>query len=159
VHGVALHESFGSIVAQVAQLSVEGPFMEVCVHRVTCVIDCGLAVNPDQVVAQMQSGIIFGLSAALDGEILLENGRIQQGNFDDYPVLRMNQSPRIDVHIIANGERPGGVGETGTPPIAPAVCNGIHAAIGRRIRRLPIRRALRFHDQTDSRGAQASRTS
>jgi isoquinoline 1-oxidoreductase beta subunit len=139
-HGVALHESFGSIVAQVAEVSVSGS--DVRVHRVTCAIDCGLAVNPDQIVAQMQSAIIFGLSAALRGEITIAAGKAQQSNFNDYPVVRMNEAPAIDVHIIASDEKPGGVGEPGTPPIAPAVCNGIFAATGKRIRRLPISASL-----------------
>ncbi|MEZ5459692.1 MAG: molybdopterin cofactor-binding domain-containing protein [Steroidobacteraceae bacterium] len=140
-HGVALHESFGSIVAQVAEVSVDGG--DVRVHRVTCAVDCGLAINPDQVVAQMQSGIIYGLTAALYGEITLVDGVPQQANFDTYPALRLSESPAIDVHIV-NSEGPlGGIGEPGTPPIAAAVCGAIYAATGRRIRRLPIRAALR----------------
>jgi isoquinoline 1-oxidoreductase beta subunit len=139
-HGVALHECFGSIVAEIAEVSVEGK--DVRVHRVTCAVDCGLAVNPNQVVAQMQSAIIFGLSAALRGEITIESGRAQQSNFNDYPVVRMNETPLIDVHIMASNEKPGGVGEPGTPPIAPAVCNAIFAATGKRIRRLPISASL-----------------
>lgn len=139
-HGVALLESFGAIVAQVAEVSVAGS--EVRVHRVTCAIDCGLAINPDQVVAQMQSAIIFGLSAAMTGEITIEGGRAQQSNFNDYPVLRMNEAPAIDVHIIASNAKSGGVGEPGLPPIAPAVCNAIFAATGKRIRRLPISASL-----------------
>ncbi len=139
--GVALHESFGSIVAQVAEVAVEGS--DVRVHRVTCAVDCGLAVNPDQVVAQMHSGILYGLSAALYGEITLENGVPQQANFDSYPILRQSQSPAIDVHVVASEGPLGGIGEPGTPPIAAAVCNAIFAATGQRIRRLPIRAALR----------------
>lgn len=139
--GVALQESFESIVAQVAEVSVEGE--RVRVHRVTCAVDCGLAVNPDQVVAQMQSGIIYGLSAALYGEITLTNGIPQQSNFDGYPILRQSETPAIDVHIVASDGPIGGIGEPGTPPIAPAVCNAIFAATGRRIRRLPISAALR----------------
>ena len=140
-HGVALQESFGSIVAQIAEVSIAAK--DVRVHRVTCVVDCGFAVNPDQVIAQMQSGIIYGLSAALRGEITFEAGRVQQSNFNDYPVVRMNESPAIDVHIL-NGDvvKLGGVGEPGTPPIAPAVCNAIFAATGKRIRRLPISSTL-----------------
>lgn len=138
--GIALHESFGSIVAQVAQVSIENGIPRV--HRVTCAVDCGLAINPDQVVAQMESGIIYGLSAALYGEITIEGGRAVQGNFDDYPVLRQAESPAIDVHIVASGGPIGGIGEPGTPPIAPAVCSALHAATGQRIRRLPIVTAL-----------------
>lgn len=140
-HGIALQESFGSIVAQVAQVSMEGGSMP-RVHRVTCAVDCGLAINPDQVVAQMQSGIIYGLSAALVGEITIENGQAVQGNFDDYPVLRQAESPTIDVHIVTSDGPIGGIGEPGTPPIASAVCAAIFAATGQRIRRLPISAAL-----------------
>jgi len=139
--GIALHESFNSIVAQVAEVSVDADAVRV--HRVTCVIDCGLAVNPDQVVAQMEGGILFGLCAALTGEITLKDGRVEQGNFDTYPILRISAAPRIDVHIINSGAPLGGVGEPGTPPIAAAVCNAIYAATGQRIRRLPIARSLR----------------
>lgn len=138
--GIALQASFDSIVAQVAEVSVEGS--EVRVHRVTCSVDCGLAVNPDQVVAQMQSGIVYGLSAALYGEITLADGVPQQSNFDSYPILRQSETPAIEVHIVASDGPIGGIGEPGTPPIAPAVCNAIYAATGRRIRRLPIRTAL-----------------
>jgi isoquinoline 1-oxidoreductase beta subunit len=135
--GIALHESFGSIVAQVAEISVEQDQMRV--ERVYCAVDCGFAVNPDQVVAQMQSGIIYGLSAALYGEITIERGAAVQGNFDTYPVLRQTDSPAIEVYIINSGEKMGGIGEPGTPPIAAAVCNALFAATGQRIRRLPIK--------------------
>jgi isoquinoline 1-oxidoreductase beta subunit len=134
--GIALHESFNSIVAQVAEVSVQG--REVRVHRVSCAVDCGLAVNPDQVVAQMQSGIIYGLSAALTGEITIRDGAAVQGNFDTYPVLRMVESPPIDVRIVPSDGPIGGIGEPSTPPIAPAVCGGVFAATGQRIRRLPL---------------------
>ncbi|MEY4357116.1 MAG: hypothetical protein RL469_442 [Pseudomonadota bacterium] len=139
-HGIALHESFGSIVAEVAEVSVEG--RNVRVHRVTCAIDCGFAINPDQVVAQVQSAVIYGLSAALAGEITIDKGRAVQGNFTDYPVLRMSEVPQIDVHIVESDGPLGGLGEPGTPPIAPAVCAAIHAATGQRIRRLPIAASL-----------------
>jgi isoquinoline 1-oxidoreductase beta subunit len=135
-----LHESFGSIVAEVAEVSVEG--RNVRVHRVTCAIDCGFAINPDQVVAQVQSAVIYGLSAALVGEITIDKGRAVQGNFTDYPVLRMSEVPQIDVHIVESDGPLGGLGEPGTPPIAPAVCAAIHAATGQRIRRLPIAASL-----------------
>jgi isoquinoline 1-oxidoreductase beta subunit len=138
--GIALQESFESIVAQVAEVSVDGG--EVRVHRVTCAVDCGLAINPDQVVAQMESGILYGLSAALYGEITLENGVPQQSNFDGYRILRQSEVPAIDVHIVASDGPIGGIGEPGTPPIAPAVCNAIYAATGKRIRRLPISASL-----------------
>jgi isoquinoline 1-oxidoreductase beta subunit len=139
-HGVALEESFGSIVAQVAEVSVTGN--EVRVHRVVCVIDCGFAVIPDQVAAQMESGIVYGLSAALRGEITLDAGRVQQSNFHDYAPLRMNEMPVVETHIIASGAPMGGAGEPGTPCIAPAVCNAIFAATGKRVRELPLSRSL-----------------
>lgn len=139
-HGIALHQSFGSIVAQVAEVSVTN--RSVRVHRVTCAVDCGLAINPDQVVAQMESGIVYGLAAALSGEITIEGGRPVQGNFDTYPVLRFADSPRIDVHIVPSDGPIGGIGEPGTPPIAPAVCGAIFAATGQRIRRLPLSSSL-----------------
>ncbi|MFT3858680.1 MAG: xanthine dehydrogenase family protein molybdopterin-binding subunit [Aquabacterium sp.] len=135
--GIALHESFGSICAQVAEVSVsEG---QVRVHRVVCAIDCGSVVNPDTVEAQMQSGIVYGLSAALFGEITLQDGRVQQSSFPDYEALRLSHMPVIETHIVPSREAPGGVGEPGTPPIAPAVCNALFALTGQRIRALPIR--------------------
>ncbi|MCC7410122.1 MAG: xanthine dehydrogenase family protein molybdopterin-binding subunit [Gammaproteobacteria bacterium] len=135
--GMALHESFGSIVGQVAEVSVDAG--RVRVHRVVCVIDCGVVVTPDIVVAQMQSGIVFGLAAALDGVITLRAGAVEQGNFDDYPVLAPADCPRVETYVIAGGDEPGGVGEPGTPPIAPAVANALFALTGTRIRTLPIR--------------------
>jgi isoquinoline 1-oxidoreductase beta subunit len=136
--GIALHESFGSFLAQVAEVSVskEG---KVRVHRVVCAIDCGPIVNPDTIRAQMESGIVFGLTAALYGEITFEKGRVKQRNFHDYPMLRMNEMPLVEVHIVPSAEKMGGVGEPGVPPIAPAVANAIFAATGKRLRRLPIR--------------------
>ena len=104
-----------------------------------CAIDCGLAVNPDGVAAQMESGIIFGLTALLYGEITLEKGRVKQRNFHDYKMVRMNEAPVIDVHIVKSTEKMGGAGEPGTPPIAPAIANAIFAATGKRIRTLPLR--------------------
>jgi isoquinoline 1-oxidoreductase beta subunit len=136
--GVAMHESFGSFVAQVAEVSVN-PAGKVHVHRVVCAIDCGKIVNPDTVAAQMESGIVFGLSAALYGAITFKNGRVEQRNFNDYPVLRMNEMPKVEVYILPSQDHPGGVGEPGVPPIAPAVTNAIFAVTGKRIRRLPIR--------------------
>jgi len=136
--GAAVHESFESVVAQIAELSV-GQDGAVKVHNVTCVIDPGMVINPDTVKAQMESGIVFGLSMAFYGAITFTNGRVDQGNFDDYPVLRIEDMPTIDVHIIQSGAKMGGVGEPGVPPIAPAVANAILAATGKRIRRLPIR--------------------
>ena len=135
--GIALHKSFKSVVAQVAEVSVDNNGNP-RVHRVTCAVDCGLAVDPDNIHAQMESSIVFGLSAALRGAITFEAGRVQQSNFHDYPPLRINEMPKVDVHILASDADLGGVGEPGTPPIAPAVCNALYAATGRRVRRLPI---------------------
>ena len=112
---------------------------EIQVKRVVCAIDCGPTVNPDTIVAQMESGIIFGLSAALFGEITIKNGRVEQGNFPGYDMVRLAETPLIEVHIIDSDAAMGGVGEPGTPPIAPAVTNAIFAATGKRIRQLPIR--------------------
>jgi isoquinoline 1-oxidoreductase beta subunit len=137
--GLAVHHSFQSYVAQVADVSVEKG--RIRVHRVVCAVDCGICVNPAGVAAQMESGIVFGLSAALHGEVTLKNGRVQQSNFHDYPVLRMNEMPKIEVHIVDSGEKSGGVGEPGTPPIAPAVANAVFAATGKRLRQLPLRLA------------------
>jgi isoquinoline 1-oxidoreductase beta subunit len=136
--GIAVHESFGSFVAQVAEVSVsrEGKLR---VHRVVCAIDCGPVVNPDGVRAQMESGIVFGLTAALYSEITFEKGRVKQRNFHDYPVLRMNEMPEVEVHIVPSKDSMGGVGEVGVPPLAPAVANALFAVTGKRVRRLPIR--------------------
>ena len=136
--GIAVHESFGSYVSQVAEVSVAASG-DVRVHRVVCAVDCGAAVNPAIIEAQMESGIVFGLSAALYGEISIKNGRVEQGNFDTYPLLRIREMPEVEVHIVPSSENPGGVGEPGTPPIAPAVTNAVFAATGKRIRRLPIK--------------------
>jgi isoquinoline 1-oxidoreductase beta subunit len=136
--GIAQHESFGSFIAQVAEVSVNEAG-EVRVHRVVCAIDCGKIVNPDTIKAQMESGIVFGLSAALHGKITFKNGRVEQSNFHDYPLLRLNEMPLVEVHIVSSKEKSGGVGEPGVPPIAPAVCNAIFSVTGKRIRSLPIR--------------------
>jgi isoquinoline 1-oxidoreductase beta subunit len=126
--GLAVHESFGSIVAEVAEVSVTNG--RIRVHRVVCAIDCGTVVNPLNLEAQMQSGIAYGLSAALHGEITLKDGRVEQGNFNSYRVLRMNEMPKVEVHTIESGEKMGGVGEPGTPPIAPAVAIAVFALTG-----------------------------
>jgi isoquinoline 1-oxidoreductase subunit beta len=136
--GIAVHESFGSFVAEVAEVSVEGSGA-VRVHRVVCAVDCGRVVNPDIIAAQMEGGIVYGLTAALFGEITFKNGRVQQGNFNDYPMLRMGQEPQVEVHIVESAEAPGGIGEPGVPPIAPAVANAVLAATGWPVRRLPLR--------------------
>jgi isoquinoline 1-oxidoreductase subunit beta len=135
--GIATHFSFDSYVAQVAEVSVEKNGT-VHVHRVVAAVDCGQTVNPDTVKAQLEGGIIFGLTAALKTEITLDKGRVQQRNFNDYPMLRMFESPVIEVFIVPSTEHPTGVGEPGVPPVAPAVANAIFAATGKRVRRLPI---------------------
>ena len=135
--GIAMRKSFESFVAEVADVSVDGG--RVRVHKVVCAVDCGIAINPWNVEAQMESAIIFGLTAALHGELTLENGRVQQSNFHDYPVLRMDETPEIEVHIVKSSEPPTGAGEPGVPPIAPAVANALFALTGKRIRKLPIR--------------------
>jgi isoquinoline 1-oxidoreductase beta subunit len=135
--GIAVHESFGSFIAQVAEVSLDKK-SAITVHRVVCAVDCGRIVNPDTIKAQMESGIIFGLSAALYGEITLKDGRVEQGNFDTYPLVRLSAAPKIEVHIIASNEAPGGVGEPGVPPIAPAVANALFTLSGARIRTLPM---------------------
>lgn len=135
--GIAVHESFGSFIAQVAELSLDDQG-NVKVRRVVCAVDCGRIVNPDTIKAQMESGITFGLSAALHGAITLKNGRVEQGNFDSYPLVRMAAMPRVEVYIVASNEPPGGVGEPGVPPIAPAVANALFAACGARLRSLPL---------------------
>jgi len=138
--GIATHFSFDSYVAQVVEASVEKNG-NVKVHRVVCAVDCGRTVNPDIVRAQMEGGIIFGLTAALKTEITLENGRVQQTNFHDYQMLRIFESPTIEVHIVPSEANPTGVGEPSVPPVAPALTNAIFAATGKRIRSLPIRTA------------------
>ncbi|GAC1459831.1 MAG: hypothetical protein PVSMB10_17430 [Pseudarthrobacter sp.] len=135
--GIAVHESFGSFIAQVAEVSLDDKG-NIKVHRVVCAVDCGRIVNPDTIKAQMESGITFGLSAALYGAITLKNGRVEQGNFNDYSLVRMPVMPQVEVHIIESGEPPGGVGEPGVPPIAPAVANALFAACGARVRSLPM---------------------
>src|SRR5438309_172671 len=135
--GIAVYKSFETYVAEVAEVSVASDGA-VRVHRVVCAVDCGPVVNPDIVEAQMQSGIVYGLTAALWGEITIDKGRVQQSNFHDYRMLRLAEMPHIEVHIVPSSDAQGGVGEPGTPPIAPAVCNAIFALTGKRIRKLPI---------------------
>ncbi len=135
--GIAVHESFGSWVAQVAEVSVESG--QIRVHRVVCAIDCGIAVNPLSIAAQMESGIAFGLGAALHGAITIQEGRVLEGNFNGYRVLRLNEMPRVDVEILQSREKSGGAGEPGTPPVAPAVANAVFALTGKRLRALPFR--------------------
>jgi isoquinoline 1-oxidoreductase beta subunit len=135
--GVSVLFGFGSYIAEVAEVAVDKDG-QVQVKRVTCAVDCGQVVNPDTIKAQMEGGIIFGLSAALYGEITLKDGRVEQGNFDSYQVVRINEAPLVEVHIVESGEAPGGIGEPGTAAIAPAVVNAIFAATGKRLRKLPI---------------------
>lgn len=135
--GIALHESFGSVVAQAVEVTVQkdGTFK---LDRVVCAVDCGLAINPDQVAAQMEGGIGYGLAAALYGKITLKDGLVEQSNFHDYPVLRMSEMPKVEVHIVPSASKPSGVGEPATPVIAPALANALFAATGKRVRTLPI---------------------
>jgi isoquinoline 1-oxidoreductase subunit beta len=135
--GVSLQFVFGTYMAQVAEVEVAKDGT-VRVRRVVCAVDCGTVVNPDTVRAQIQSAIIFGITAALYGEITLKNGRVEQTNFDSYQVLRMNEAPEIEVHIVQNSEAPGGMGECGTSAIVPAVANAIFAATGKRLRKMPV---------------------
>ncbi|MEJ2618651.1 MAG: xanthine dehydrogenase family protein molybdopterin-binding subunit [Candidatus Thiodiazotropha sp.] len=135
--GIAVHESFNSYVAQVAEVSVRRNVISV--DRVVIAVDCGVAVNPDVIVAQMQGGMGFGLSATLLSELTFREGRVEQSNFDDYRVLRIDQMPAVEVHIVASTEPPSGVGEPATPVIAPAVANAVYAATGQRLRQLPLR--------------------
>lgn len=136
-HGVALHQSFGSIVAQVAEVSVEG--QEIRVHRVVCAIDCGIAVNPNIIAQQMESAVVFGLSAALAGEITVKDGRVEQSNFGDYPVLRIGQAPQVETIVMPSSGHPQGVGEPAVPPLAPAVAGAVFKLTGKRLRSLPLR--------------------
>lgn len=139
MRGVAFHPSFRSYVAQVAEITV-GEDKGLRVSRVSCVVDCGVTVNPDTVKAQMEGGIIFALSAAMHGEITIEGGRVVQENFPSYDMVRMYDCPEINVHIMENGEAPGGVGEPGVPPLFAAVTNAVFAATGERIRSLPLKK-------------------
>lgn len=139
--GVAVHESFGSFVAQVAEVS-EGDDGLPKVHRVVCAVDCGIAINPDNIAAQMQGGLGYGLGAVLHSEITLDGGKVVESNFHDYHALRMPEMPEVEVHIVPSAEAPSGVGEPGTPPIGPAVANAWRQLSGTSIRRLPFRKAL-----------------
>ncbi len=136
--GIAVHKSFESFVAQVAEASV-GAGGKVRVHRIVAAIDCGRPVNPGHIKAQVEGSVAMGLSAVLYGAITFKNGRVEQGNFHDYPILPMSEMPEVEVHIMPSEAPPGGVGEPGLPPVAAAVTNAIFEATGKRIRRLPIR--------------------
>jgi isoquinoline 1-oxidoreductase beta subunit len=136
--GIAIHESFGSVVAYVAEVSIT-PNKTLKVNKMVCVIDCGQVVNPDTVKAQMESCVVYGLTAALYGEITFENGKVKQSNFYDYKMLRINEMPQVEVHILDSTEKMGGVGEPGVPPVAPAVMNALFMLTGKRVRSLPLR--------------------
>jgi isoquinoline 1-oxidoreductase beta subunit len=140
--GVALmYSGWDTYVAQIAEVEVSGTG-EIGVRRVVCAVDCGTIINPDTVTAQIESGVVFGISGALWGEITLKNGRVEQSNFHDYRVLRMNETPAIEVHLVRNLEAPGGMGEPGTAATAPALANAVFAATGKRIRQLPLQKAI-----------------
>jgi isoquinoline 1-oxidoreductase beta subunit len=145
--GVAVQFAFGSYLAQITDVSVSAQG-DVRVERVVCALDCGQIVNPDTVHAQLEGGVMFGLSAALFNEITFANGRVQQHNFNDFRSLRINEAPKVETYLISSDESPGGVGETGTSCAAAALCNAIYAATGTRIRSLPVNRALRTRHQT-----------
>ncbi len=136
--GLALHRSFGSLVAQVADVSLS-PAGEIRVHRVTCAVDCGFAVHPEGVAQQMESAVVYGLSAALYGEITIENGQVRERNFDSYRALRLADTPIVETHLVPSMEPPTGVGEIGLPPVAPAVANALFTLTGERLRQLPLR--------------------
>jgi CO/xanthine dehydrogenase Mo-binding subunit len=129
-------EGYTTHLAQVAEISIDGG--DLTVHKISCVVDCGQMVNPRIVESQIESGIIFGLSAALWGDVTIVGGQVRQTNFNSYRVLRNGESPEIDVHLLDSDETPGGIGEAGVPLVAPALCNAIFAATGKRLRSLPI---------------------
>src|SRR5579883_345437 len=139
--GVALVFGFGSYIAHIAEVTIDKDG-SVEVKRIVCAVDCGTVVNPDTVKAQIEGGTIYGITAALYGEITIKNGRVEQNNFDSYPALRMNEAPAIEVHLIDSNESPGGIGEPGTPGAAPAIVNAIFAATGKRLRKLPVDKDL-----------------
>jgi CO/xanthine dehydrogenase Mo-binding subunit len=139
---MAAHESFKAFAAMVVELSPDPARAGgVRVHEVWCAIDCGLPVNPDGIAQQIEGSVVFGLSAALYGEITLENGAVQQSNFHDYPLLRNEDAPRVHSIIVPSTEKPGGVGEPAVPLVAPALANAMFAATGQRVRKLPIAKA------------------
>ena len=134
--GIALMSGYDTYLAQVAEVSVQGNQLKV--HRIVCAIDCGQMVNPGIVHAQAEGSIVFGLTAALFSEINIANGRVKEQNFDDYRLLRLNETPQIEVYVVDSTEKPGGMGEPAVALVAPAVCNAIYAATRKRIRALPI---------------------
>lgn len=136
--GVAVLSAFGSHLAQVAEVTVDAAG-EIRVDRVVCAVDCGVVINPDTVMAQVDGGIQFGVTAALWGEITIKAGRVEQSNFHDYRLLRMSEAPQVKVHIVPSQEAPGGIGEPGTSTVMAAVANAVAAATGERLRSLPLR--------------------
>ena len=137
--GLAIHESFGTIVGEIAEVAV-GVGGAIKVERVVACVDCGHLVNPLTAAMQIESAVLYGLTAALFGEITIRRGRVEQGNFDSYPIARMMDAPTIETHfVLSGGEKWGGLGEPGTPPIAPAVANAVFAVTGKRIRSLPLK--------------------
>jgi isoquinoline 1-oxidoreductase beta subunit len=139
--GVSLHQNFGTYAALVVEVGV-ALSGEISLKKIVAAVDCGIQINPDTVRAQIEGGVLFGLSAALFNDITFDEGRVQQGNFNDYRQLRINETPPIEVHLLDSGERPGGLGEVGTVSAAPALGNAIFAATGVRLRRLPVDRRL-----------------
>ena len=137
--GIAVLTAFESYAAQVVEISVDRKAKTVKVHRVVCAVDVGQVVNPSTITAQSESAVVYGLSSALHGNITITGGRVKETSFDTYPVLRLDEMPVIEVHIVASTEKPTGAGELSVPPLAPALCNAIFAATGKRVRRLPIR--------------------
>lgn len=135
--GIAVYESFGSVVVMIVDVAIDKQDL-IRVPRVVCVVDCGIAVNPNSVIAQMEGAIAFGLSATLKSRITIEGGRVQQSNFDNFPILRIDEMPRVEVHIVPSKDAPGGIGEPGVPPLAPAVANALFRATGIRARTLPV---------------------
>lgn len=140
--GIAAHNAFETAVAPVAEISMDDGVVRI--EKITCAVDCGIVVNPDIVRAQMESGIVYGLTAALFGEFTIKDGAVEQGNFNDYRMLRMDQAPNIEVVIVPSTADPTGVGEPGLPPAAPALANAIFAATGKRHRELPLDKSIRF---------------
>jgi CO/xanthine dehydrogenase Mo-binding subunit len=134
--GIAIHDGFGSMTCQVAEVSFSGD--QLLIKRICCVADCGTIVNPSIAKAQIESGIVFGLTATIKSGISINQGRVEQSNFHDFPLLRMHEMPQVDIYLIQSDQPPGGVGEIGVPPIAPAIANAIFAASGKRIRSLPL---------------------
>ena len=140
--GVAYSDAWNTHIAQVAEVSVDRKTGRIRVHEVWCAVDCGVVLQPRNVSAQVESGIVFGISAALKEKLSFKDGQAQQSNFHDYRVLRMNETPKVNVRVMANANAPGGVGEAGLPPIAPAIANAVAVLTGKRLRQLPLQEEL-----------------